>query len=84
MELNVNTAQRMRTLASRADGDKIWFVHIDDWQGDLNNQEIRICDKEKNVLFVLQKSSLEQASYICSMNNIFNKTLRETKDDSTV
>lgn len=79
MELNVNTEQRMRTLASRADGDRVWFVHIDDWQGDLNNQEIRICDKEGKVLFVLQKSSLEQASYICSMNNIFVQMFKETK-----
>lgn len=79
MELNVNTEQRMRALAPRADGDKIWFVHMDNWQGDLNNQDIRICDKEGEVLFVLHKSSLEQASYICSMNNIFVNLFKGNK-----
>lgn len=79
MEMNVNDEQRMRTLAARGDGDKIWFIHLDDWHGDLNGQDIRICDKNKKVLFVLKDSSLEQASYICSMNNAFHRMFKGDK-----
>lgn len=79
MELDVNDRQRIETMAIRGDGNQPWFVHIDDWQGDLNGQDIRITDKNGKVLFVLQQSSLEQAAYICSMNNIF---YRAFKNDS--
>lgn len=63
--------QRMKTLASRADGDRPWFIDLDDWGGDLNNQDIRICDKNGKVLFIMVGGSLEHASYVISLNNMF-------------
>lgn len=71
--------QRMRTLASRADGDRPWFIDVDDWGGDLNNQEIRIRDKNNNIIFVMKNGSLEHASYIISLNNAFIRSLKEPK-----
>lgn len=79
MNLNVNEEQRIRTLSSKADGDKIWFVDIYALQDDLYNQDIDICDKNNNVLFTLKDSTIEQASYICSINNAFNRMFKETK-----
>ena len=63
--------QRMKTLASRADGDRAWSIDLDDWGGDLNNQNIHITDKNGKVLFTMVGGSLEHASYIISLNNAF-------------
>lgn len=71
--------QRMKTLASRADGDRPWFIDISDWGGDLNSQDIRIVDKNGKVIFTMIGGSLEHASYIISLNNGF---VRSLKDDS--
>lgn len=66
--------QRMKTLASRADGDRAWFVDMDDWGGDLNNQNIRITDKNGKIIFTMVGGSLEHAAYITSLNNAFVKS----------
>lgn len=68
--------QRMKTLSSRADGDRPWFVDLDDWRGDLNNQDIRITDKNGKVIFTMVGGSLEHASYIISLNNAFVRELK--------
>lgn len=72
--------QRMKTLASRADGDRPWFIDMDNWHGDLNGQDIHICDKNNKVLFSIKNGSLEHASYIISLNNAFVKSLRDNSD----
>lgn len=69
--MDANDVQRMKTLASRADGDRPWFVDLDDWGGDLNGQDIRICDKNGKVIFTMVGGSLEHASYVISLNNAF-------------
>lgn len=71
--------QRMKTLASRSDGNRPWFVDMDDWGGDLNNQDIRITDKNGKVIFTMIGSSLEHASYVVSLNNAFVRSLKETE-----
>ena len=63
--------QRMKTLASRADGDRPWFINIDNWDGNLNGQDIYICDKNGKIIFTVVGGSLEHASYITSLNNAF-------------
>ena len=68
--------QRMKILASRADGNRPWFIDVDDWGGDLNNQEIRIRDKNNKIIFVMKNGSLEHASYIISLNNAFVKVIK--------
>lgn len=68
--------QRMKTLAIRADGDRPWFVDLDDWGGDLNNQDIRITDKNGKVIFTMVGGSLEHASYIISLNNALVRELK--------
>jgi ribosomal protein S11 len=40
---------------------------------DLNNQDIRITDKNGKVLFTMVGGSLEHASYVVSLNNAFVK-----------
>ena len=74
--------QRMKTLASRADGDRPWFIQMDDWNGDLNGQDIHITDKKGAVLFTMVGGSLEHASYIISLNNKFVKSLRDDHKQS--
>lgn len=74
--------QCMKTLASRADGDRPWFIQLDDWYGDLNGQDIHICDKNNKVLFSIKNGSLEQASYIISLNNAFVRGIRDESDKS--
>lgn len=69
--------QRMNTMASRADGDRPWFIDVDDWGGDLYNQDIRICDQNGKVIFTMVGGSLEHASYITALNNRF---VRESKN----
>lgn len=74
-----NDEQRMKTLASRADGDRPWFIDLDDWGGDLNNQDIRITDKNGKTIFTMIGGSLEHASYVISLNNAFVRSNKETK-----
>lgn len=69
--MDYNDEQRMKTLASRADGDRPWFIDMDDWGGDLNHQDIRIVDKNGKIIFVMVDGSLEHASYVISLNNEF-------------
>jgi len=70
--MDYHDEQRMKTLASRADGDRPWSIRMD-WGGDLNNQDIAIVDKNDKVLFTMVGGSLEHASYIVSLNNVFVK-----------
>ena len=65
--------QRMKTLASRADGDRPWFINMDNLGEDLNGHDIRICDKNGKVLFTMIGGSLEHAAYVISLNNLFVK-----------
>ena len=74
--MNHQDHQRMNTSASRADGDRPWFVDMDDWGGDLNNQDIRITDKNGKVIFTMVGGSLEHASYIISLNNAFVREIK--------
>lgn len=69
--MDYNDEQRMKVLASRSDGDRPWFVDMDDWGGDLDGQDIRIIDKNGNVVFTMVGGSLDHASYIISLNNAF-------------
>lgn len=69
--MDYHDEQRMKTLSSRADGDRPWFVDMDDWGGDLDNQDIRICDKNGKVLFTMVGGSLDHANYVISLNNMF-------------
>ena len=71
--MDFHDEQRMKTLASRADGDRPWFIDLADWGGDLINQDIRITDKNGKVIFTMVGGSLEHASYIISLNNQFVK-----------
>lgn len=71
--MDFHDEQRMKTLASLADGDRPWSIDLDDWGGDLNNQDIRILDKNGKVLFTMVGGSLEHASYVVSLNNAFVK-----------
>lgn len=75
--MDINDEQRMRTMASRADGDRPWFIDLDDWGADLNRQDIRICDKNGKVIFTIVGGSLEHASYIISLNNMFVREIKE-------
>lgn len=77
--MDFHDEQRMKTLASRADGDRPWLLELDDWGGDLNNQGIRVVDKNGKVIFTMVGGSLEHASYIISLNNQF---VKENKHDS--
>ena len=70
--MDYHDEQRMKTLASRADGDRPWSIRMD-WGGDLNNQDIAIVDKNDKVLFTMVGGSLEHASYVVSLNNAFVK-----------
>jgi hypothetical protein len=70
--MDFHDEQRMKTLASRADGDRPWFIEMD-LVCDLNNQDIRITDKNGKVLFTMHGGSLEHASYVVSLNNAFVK-----------
>lgn len=71
--MDYHDEQRMKTLASRADGDRPWFIDLDDWGGDLNNQDIHIIDKNGKVIFTIVGGSLDHAAYITSLNNAFVK-----------
>jgi hypothetical protein len=71
--MDENDLKRMKTLASRADGDRSWLIEMDNWGEDLSNQDIRICDKNGKVLFTMIGGSLEHASYVASLNNLFVK-----------
>lgn len=68
---DIKDEQRMKTLASRADGDRPWFIDMDDWGGDLSYQDIRIVDKNGKIIFTMVNGSLEHASYVISLNNDF-------------
>jgi len=70
--MDYHDEQRIKTLASRADGDRPWSIRMD-WGGDLNNQDIAIVDKNDKVLFTMVGGSLEHASYVVSLNNAFVK-----------
>ena len=70
--MDYHDEQRMKTLASRADGDRPWSIRMD-WDGNLNNQDIAIVDKNDKVLFTMVGGSLEHASYVVSLNNAFVK-----------
>jgi len=71
--MDSNDLQRMKTLASRADGDRPWFVHMDNWGEDLNGQDIHITDKNGKVLFTMIGGSLEHAGYVVGLHNSFLK-----------
>ena len=75
--MDFHDEQRMKTLASLADGDRPWSIHMD-WGGNLNNQDIAIVDKNDKVLFTMVGGSLEHASYVVSLNNAF---VKGTSDD---
>jgi hypothetical protein len=77
--MDYNDNQRMKTLASRSDGDRPWFIDMDDWGGDLNNQEIRIIDKNNKTIFTMVGGSLDHAAYVISLNNEFIRSIKETK-----
>ena len=72
--------QRMKTLASRADGDRPWFINMDNWGEDLNGHDIHICDKHGKVLFTMIGGSLEHAAYVISLNNAFVKEHNDSSE----
>lgn len=73
MDLNIDNKsfEMLETAANKGSGDKKWFIDVDDWSS-LDNQDIYICDNELNVLFTIKNGSLEQANYICLLNNVFH------------
>jgi hypothetical protein len=78
--MDFNDTQRMKTLASSAAGDRAWLIDMD-WSGDLNNQSINIVDKNGQRLFTMVDSSLEQAAYVCALNNLFVKEMKNVSVD---
>lgn len=73
MEIDIEdkTFEMLETAANKGDGNKKWFIDIDDWSN-LSNQDIDICDNELNVIFTIKNGTLEQANYICLLNNVFH------------
>lgn len=82
MELNVNEIRLLETAAARAEGPQPWFIHAEDLLGDLNKKDFRIIGKNGNLLFMITQGSLEYASYICSLNNTYNRMAKDSRQNA--
>ena len=66
----------LEVACARTDSFSPWFIHAEDFLGDLNKKEFRILDKNGDLAFMVTGGSLEYASYICMLHNQFLKEKR--------
>lgn len=66
----------LKTFRDRNGGGQPWFIECE-WNTEIGDK-FHITDKNKKRLFTIN-GEIETASYICFMNNLLNKMLREVE-----
>lgn len=66
----------LKTFRDRSAGGQPWFIDCE-WNTEIGDL-FHITDKNKKRLFTV-KGEIETASYICFLNNLLNKMIREVE-----